>query len=196
MKLHNNKENRLLVNMAQELAYNKDTMGDIKNEIIGKAEIMPYEMAEVSLYLSNKYENMIKQPATDMRDNNEIGNTYHSAYQKAFFNNEFKDTLKQYYQNQLPDIQFKDDNLGRLVTVGDIRHSQYIDETPIVNMDENDNLSKGTPYKQDMYTCANLGVSEIYLNADDLDILKEEDNVCIGCTKQPDDTFTIKGITF
>lgn len=132
MKLHDNYVNEVLIDMAGLLAYDNNLVESIKDQETGYKEVLQDEVVDLSLYFANKFLNEYQQDDTTSPLQN----------QRNFFNDNKDNLIRNYYQDTLPPIVFKDDRLIKYnreksyLTVGDIRMSNYDDNTVIIS--END----------------------------------------------------------
>ena len=128
MKLHNNYPNEVLIDMAGLLAYDNKLVEKIKEEETGYDEVLQDEDVDLALYMANKFLNEYEQDDTVSPLQN----------QRDFFNANKEKIIRDYYNDSLEPIKYKDQDLLKFskenpyLTVGNIRISNYDDNTPIL----------------------------------------------------------------
>lgn len=178
MKLHKNHANEVLIDMSGLLAYSNSMVEEVKEEVVGEKEVYQDETVDLALYMSNYYlnERTPNEETSPLQD------------QRDFFNEQGKELVAAYYENQLPPIHFKDHHLHDYLTVGDIRLSEYPDELPILSYNED---SKGFTK---VYPKTEM---ELYVNKDEFYQASNSENIYCSIEKEsakPD--LNMRAITF
>lgn len=150
MKLHNNKANEVLIDISGQLAYNNSMVENVKEEVIGEKEVYQDETVDLALYMSNYYlnERTPNEETSPLQD------------QRDFFNEQGKELISAYYENQLPPIHFKDTHLHDYLTVGAIRLSELPDELPVLSFGQ-----KGEGFTKN-YSTFGCGM-EVFVNEEE-----------------------------
>jgi len=140
-KLYKDNENEVLIEMAQQLAYKEKTVEQLKQDVLSDKEHPEYteelyqeEVVDLVIHMANDYINQNRpqdtSPLQDKRD---------------YFNDNYINISKDYFQDRLPDIKYKEttarsvheleaQNIYKMSILGPVEMNKLIEKEPDIEM--------------------------------------------------------------